>query len=54
MEPTTADVPLEVIEEHYIHLNNVFETTKVPPCCVFNVVESGFLDLVWVLYRNIQ
>ena len=24
MESTRADLPLEVIEEHYIHLNNVF------------------------------
>lgn len=46
MESTRADVPLEVIEEHYIHLNNVFETTKVPPCFVFNVDEPGFLDFL--------
>ena len=46
MESKRADVPLEVIKEHYIQLNNVFKTTKVPPCFVFNVDESGFLDFV--------
>lgn len=46
MESTRAEVPLEVIEQHYTILNNVFKATNVPPCFVLNVDESGFIDFV--------
>lgn len=46
MESIRAEVPLEVIELHYSILNNVFNANNVPPCFVFNVDESGFMDFI--------
>ena len=46
MESDRADVPLEAIEKHYSVLNTAFINMHVPPCFVFNVDESGFIEYV--------
>lgn len=37
---------MEVIELHYSILDNVLNANNVPPCFVFNVDESGFMDFI--------
>ena len=46
MESIRAEVPLEVIEEHYERLHCIFENERIPPQFVLNVDESGFQDYV--------
>lgn len=38
MESTRAEVPIEIIEKHYLILNNVFERLNVPPCLVLKKI----------------
>ena len=46
METIRAEVPLEIIEEHYQKLKSILENERIPPQFVFNVDESGFQDFV--------
>ena len=45
MESTRAEVPLDIIEEHYKRLSSVLNE-EIPPQFFFNVDESGFQDFV--------
>ena len=46
MEASRADVPLEVIEDHFDRLQSTLSIEHIPPQFFFNIDESGFQQFV--------
>ena len=46
LESVRAEVPIDVIKDHYERLANIIENDDIPPAFYFNVDETGFQEYV--------